>query len=390
MSKVFRDRMGKLMDELGMASSISVVNKAASSAGVGRTTSPTEKLDGGNSDVVTGDRAAENDADVRKAVPGTNVLDSKIRDRPDYNQIQLGTKKTPIGEDPALERDLASRPVDSPTSSPVNASAGEKYSSMTFEQLKKEADHLTSSFLERVIASDVLPGTPVKEAATSTESKVAAEAGYNLAAAVAADAGKLSDGEIQLRAKQAALDTVANKIQTGYQLADLVGPIIHQRIKSAEPVSPEMAGSLPPEIGGAPGGPGAGGPPPGAGMPSPEHGGGGGLSPEDEAEINEIANMMQEHGIPLEVLIQAIQEKMHGGGEGGGEGGGMSAEGPVPAGPPEEMAKQAALRDLSKIASAVDDLYERGRFRRVKVARGSKQEAERAQAAKFILETVRS
>jgi hypothetical protein len=368
--------MSQLLDEIGAAKNIRVVNKAASSEGVGQSTSPTEKLDGGVRDVTTGDRASENDADLRKAVPGNNVIDTKIRDFPNYNQIQLGTKKTPTGEDPSTERDLAGRPIDSETSSPANADFGEKYSSMAFDEMRKVSNDLANKFIDGVLNGEVLGAAPSKgsteaEKQAAIDPNTAAAAGYNLASAVA-------DGTLEGYLKEAAVQTVASAIQEGYARADLIAPIIFAGIKQAndEAGQAAMAGNLPPEVatGGAPGGmpPGGPGGPGGPGEMSP--GGEGGEGGQDQdAEINEIANLLIEQGIPIEALLEKLQQmdpatEVHG----------------------ENMEqKQANCAALIKMAKQVDKHLCDGKFRLVRAPRGSKQAAERAEAAAFIRETLR-
>jgi hypothetical protein len=177
--------------------------------------------------------------------------------------------------------------------------------------------------------------------------------------------------------KQAANNVIASAIQEGYDLADLAGQAIHaltSQVKKAEDAPPAMVGGLPPD-GGAPASP-----------TGPVHGGHGGdggdsgqLSPEDEHAINEIANALHESGMPVEEILALLAS-----GQGGGEGGA-----PVAAPPEMPEEKQAARNRVYKVASAVDSLYTAGRFRRVKVAKGTEQAKQREQAVAFIVETLR-
>lgn len=376
MSTQLRDRLQNLLEEIGRPP----VVKSATSAGVGKTTSLTDKLDGGNHDVQSGDRSAENDADLRKRLPGANVLDSKISDKSNYNQSTLGPKKSPTGEDPSTERDFGGRPVDSPTSSPVSASAGEKYANLNLAELHRQASLIATEFLAKAasLPDYVLATNPATisvanatTSATNEQAKVAAEAGYNLAASVIDQNG---DEEAMRLLKQAANSVIASAIQEGYDLADLAGQAIHaltSQVKKAEDTPPAMAGGLPPDSG-APAAP--------TGPVHGSHGDDGGqLSPEDEHAINEIANALHESGMPVEEILALLAS-----GQDGGEGG---APGAAPPEMPEE--KQAARKRIYKVASAVDSLYTTGKFRRVKVAKGTEQAKQREQAVAFIVETLR-
>lgn len=383
------DRLGELIDGIGNpAAGVSVVTKKATSQGVGQTSSPTAKLDGDNHDVSEGERTSENTADVRKAVPGGGAVpDTKNTDRANYGQVQHGVKKAPSDEQLGFERDLESRPTDSPTSSPVNANAGEKYSSdMSFDELYKLACSAGESFLQGVCNGEVVA---TEKQATQAAVDQAAQAGYAAAAAVAA-----APTPEQEKIAQANF-VISQAIREGYDRADLVGELLHKYsayAKQAEGAPPEMSGGLPPEMGSAPpgaGGPGAAPTPPGADGGAPGGPGGPGGEANHDEVINEVLNILMEQGIPIEELLAKAQdgsgEAGGPGGEAGGPGGGAGGEGSSA----EHATKAANCRELLGVAKEAYEHLKAGKFRYVPCPKGSKQATARRAAADWIKETIR-
>ena len=375
----------------------------------GGSSHPSAKADAGTQAARTGARADENAKDVSEEIPA-NVQGEGPGTCSDYNQLQIGTRKAPTGEDPSSEDDYKSGKEDPGTSHPANASEiGEKYSSWSFPEIYKVACDLTNNVLARIANGEQLQERGSKQASSQhgreadIEALQASEAGYELAK-LASQLGQteVDDSVIKFAAAQ---DITIAFQKAGAEEADLVGEFLfktaqyeQQMLKQSEgnpmgagmegpppgmeaglpPGGPGGGAELPPEMGGQPSAGGEGGGPPMGG-----EGGGGG-----EDAINELANALIDAGVPPEKLMEAIQAIAAG--EGGGEGAPPGAEammgGGGSSGPESAMTgdvgseKPASARisrddmiTLYKAAASATDLQYSGRFKRVPANRLNKQ-----------------
>ncbi len=398
----------------------------------GKTTHPSGKADAGTQGASVGFRGKENTEDVKKDVP-VSVEDAPVNKQDsDYDQIQVGTKKSPTGEDPSVENAYKGDKDDERdgerggTAGPFNAEeVGEKYSSLAFPQLYKIACVKANGVLAKIAngektaasKSTKVASAPAAPAAQKTQEPASAEAaaaGYELAK-LAAAFGTTPEDESVIKFA-AAQRVVGGFIEEGFGDADAVGEYLYkvahyqeQFKKKAEGEMPGMPpggpGGAPPEMGGGmPGGgadPTGGEPGPGAEMPPDAGGGapgdagapGGGGVPDDA--INELANAFIDAGIPVEKLIAALQGAAGGGGAPGGDAGGMPGGAPPEAGgmPGGEEAKAAAARLPAEVRAdlpGVLNLCKRaashmraGKFRMCRPA-NDKVAAERVGAANYL------
>lgn len=294
----------------------------------GPSSHPSAKADGGNQTANFGAHGKELTEEVKKLPDNVDASGQMTNSDSDNNQIQIGVKKTPTGEDPAVEQAYKGHKDDPGTSMPASVEGGEKYSSMTFESLYKMACDATNNVLTRLAVNETV------KTAVAADVGAAAAAGAALADAV------IAAGDPATK-QAAAQELVASAINEGYRRAELVGQYLYKRAeaeaqmaKRADPdpglQTPDPS-QLPPEMGGGPPpGMGGGGPPPemaggppgmppdaaaplpdaaaagahtsGGGGPSPHEGGGG-----DEESVNELANALIDSGIPVDALISALQ-----------------------------------------------------------------------------------
>lgn len=372
----------------------------------GQSTHPSAKADGNLHAAPVGARAAENERDVKKDVPVNVEETGAIHADSDNDQIQLGTKKAPTGEDPASERDFKGDKDDAGTSHPANAEEiGEKYSSLNFPQLYKMACARSNALLSRLASGETYqkeagtkPAQPTQHATQpveqgwSKEAEQAVRAGYELSQ-LAAAFGTSPDDESLLKFA-AAEEVVRNVITEGQEEADWVGEYLYKAAAyereyqkhANDPTGGAMeggagqeallppgagpggpGGALPPELGGDPG---AGGAPAGPGPEIPGGPGGPGGGGDQEEVVNEMANALLDSGIPPDLLIQAIQQAAAGGGAGGPGGPGPGGEGAEPGATPgggEKAGSQYlghdALQSLYKVAHQVKNHMASGRFR---------------------------
>lgn len=389
----------------------------------GKSTHPSAKADGGLQAAGVGFRAAENKEDVKKDVPANVEEAGKPTEDSDHDQIQVGTKKTSVGEDPSVERAYKGDKADPGTSHPADAEdVGEKYSSWNFPKLYKTACVKLEGVLSRVANGD-----QVKQAVVKTPAKApveqwdkdavdqAAEAGYRLAELAAAFGSTPDDVAVVKFASAEAV--VEATIAEYFAKADLVGEFLYKSAAYEEQLLAKAAAGDP--MGGGMEGGGApppmppmppGGDPMGGGGAPPELGGadpaaamGGGAPPGGEGgeggaggdeAVNEMANALIDSGIPVEKLIAALQGAA-GGGEAppGAEGGmppsEMGGEDPAAAmgGGPEKVGTSrlsaSDVRDLRKSAGAIATHMYGGKFRRTQ-PRNKQAAQERAEAAQYL------
>jgi hypothetical protein len=100
------------------------------------TSHPSDSASDGNQTAETGSRASENEKDVKVEVPGQNVNEAKANEAKPAGAgentptNEIGTKKAPTGEAPAVETEsVKSKPSDPGTAHPAKATEGEKFSS---------------------------------------------------------------------------------------------------------------------------------------------------------------------------------------------------------------------------------------------------------------------
>ena len=364
----------------------------------GETTHPSKDVDDGLEKATTGERASENEKDVKKMNFAGHVDETSENPGPKQEDLNynIGVKQAPTGEAPEVEDDYKDRPDDPGTSHPANADdIGPKYGSW----IKKEAAALSN--LANEILADIATGvgltsapsvTPVvdntvKAAATQTE---AIQIGSTLDTLLGLD---------KSAADQAAQLVIAETIKQAQLGADRVGPYLLSYMQETEKLIKKAEGGppmLPPDAagGGAPvdpamlAGAGAGGPPPGAEGGLPPEAGAGGPPPGAEGDVppgaeggegggdheqalQELAMALMELGITPEELAQLSAG-------GGAEGGGPAAGGAPPApGGPAEMG--------AKIASAVKNYKRSGKFRFTE-AKTAAQQTQRAEMKRYITE----
>jgi hypothetical protein len=423
MSQTVFSRISELIDEIGGTTKQASIKKAAPETVLGHTgsgkkdpggyqgpsTHPSAMVCSNSEAAPIGARFKENHSDMTDPKNPANVdktpagMDGMDADK----QMQIGTDKSLTGEDPKVEDDFQAKPKDPGTSSIMDAdTVGGKYASFSLEELTKKAFDQFEEILADIANNNEI-NSPKQASQTHQEVKVAAQAGYELAAA-AANAPSVQEK------KAVASDIIAHFIKTAEEDADLVGSYLssyQQRKYAVDPTAgapPMDGGALPPEMmggggeggappmgggpppmGGAPMGPPPGGDPSGGGAPPMDAGGAGGGGHEEA--INELANALLELGIPPEALIQAMQGQGGAGGGAppmGGEGGGAP---PAPEGVGAGE-KGAAARIhpedrqlLIKYAKEVQQLKRVGRMQIKEATPGEKRQA-RDEVKNYILE----
>lgn len=393
--------------------------------GGGPSTHPSAKVDAGVQSAPMGARAKENEADVKKDVPVSvdSVSPGSGGDQ-DSKQMNIGTHQSATGEDPKVEDHFKGDKDDPGTSSPANSDdVGEKYGSMDFEQLSKEAvDHM-EDVLASIARGDVAASAPKTAAAQQ-----AAQAGYQLAAVAGQPAEKQFDKQA------AATDLLATVMADACLDADLAGEYYYKYAEHRQAEAQTQANAQRGQVkragpmdmmGGGGGGaaPEAAAPDPmagGGGMPPDPAAGGGGMPPDPaamgggdpmaggaeggagggpEAAVGELANALMELGIPVEKLVAALQGGAGGGGEmpPGAEGGmppGMpgGAEGGMPPGG-EAKAGSARLkipadevRLLLKLSNDIKVAQKAGRIRITEAKLGTKQAVDREELKRYLRE----
>lgn len=117
----------------------------------GGTSHPVKSVDDQTGDAHEGERSSENSSDVKKQVPAGGV-DSATESTPDQEgqQFNVGIKSTSTGEDSANEDNYKGDKEDPGTSHPAKTEDGEKYSSMSFSQLKKLTEKKANALLAGV------------------------------------------------------------------------------------------------------------------------------------------------------------------------------------------------------------------------------------------------
>lgn len=323
----------------------------------GETSHPVKDVDDSTQDAKEGERSKENEKDVKKeqgkpgvdstpdnvakAAAAKRAAEGKSEDgslnppgTAAEDQLQIGTKKQPTGEEPSVEtQSVKAEKEDSSgselgtTSHPARTNNSEldgyKYAEYSIEKLEKLASDIGNNLLVLITESQkqaaVKPAqkqAAQKEAAQKEEVDLAGQAGYELAGLVAGDFDKQA-------ADQLVQSTIADLIKTASDDAEKVAIYLQsfyaeqekqakqanqRRVKKAE-------GEMPP--GGDPAAMmGGGAPPPGGGG--------------EEDIMAQLAQLIQSGQLPPEVIDQLLAAL------GGGEGGAPGAGGPPPAGGADE------------------------------------------------------
>lgn len=296
----------------------------------GPSSHPSRELDGGTRPARVGDRGLENTQDIKKNLPAGVYDGREANERSDYNQFQIGTKKTPTGEHPEIENSYKARPEDrrqggrGGTSHPANAEEiGEKYSSMTFSELYKlSCDKINNVLAKIAVGEQAAAGVHAGHSAAKVAQQlgnpalniddpdVAAVAGYELAK-LAQAFGTTPDDEAVIKFA-AAQDVVSSFVADGYIDADLVGDYLYKVAQVQEELTKlaeeqavldqlsqeENLRDLNADE--------TGGEPPLDQQPKD-------AEPTDEnineeEAVNELANAFIEAGIPIDRLIEQLEE----------------------------------------------------------------------------------
>ena len=348
----------------------------------GPSTHPSADVDDSLSDASEGARSAENSSDVKSDVEVDGV-DGQPEAKPgdgEDNQYNIGLSQSATGEEPSVEDDFKGDKDDPGTAHVADTNDGEKfgsleekYASVSFAEAKNHALNLGNEILasfangvamdkqatDETTTTETATMAEAETAATTDvdpETKQAAEAGYNLAAALGME--KLSSEErVSASIEQTIKDAQLDADLVGSYLTDLAAGLEHQQEKEAEGMLPDemedpTGGAAEGDIEGEPSGMEEGGDM-GAELPEELLGGGEGLGEEDvaaalggleepevgigeEEALQELAMALDELGIEPEELAAAA-----------GEEGGL----------PKEV-----VAECKKLASAVHGFKRSGRF----------------------------
>lgn len=339
----------------------------------GHSTHPSATAPDGQEKPPMGARFAENERDVKEHVPGGGIdgASSTVGSQEDQ-QVQIGTKKTEVGDDPSVEQNYEGRPSATPTSHPANVEVGPKYSFdiATADGSRKAAAYLSGladdiNATIAVHASDFGKNTKTAAPApasgtqpTQAETLKAAEAGYELAAYLglskeAADVEARAVIEYTTKEAMAAADRVGRHlVWYARKMADAGAPDVGTETPEEEAAE---AGASAPEAGGG------AMPPMAAGGAMPPGAGGDDGSGGDEQAMQEVMMALAEMGIsPEQLLAMAEQAQQQGGGAGGAgampPGAGAMPPGAADGGMPDGAAvaaKAAAVNQAVAVATKV-------------------------------------
>lgn len=323
----------------------------------GPTSHPSKNEDDGTLPATEGKRSQENTGDVKDTIPAGGV-DSSSDKSPSQSDQQhnIGITSTSTGEDPANEDNYKEKKDDPGTDHAAKAGEGEKYSSLSFGQLRKLASYKADDILSDITsllkyaeegmsakekkeheASETADEEEVEEKAkekAKSEGILNAKGNYTEKAKEAAAAGyaaaTLSAGQQEelLKTAHAAISSsIEATIADGLEKAAMVGSYLQSFYKAA--AEGEAAGGESQE---SPGHEMAEGPAQEAG----EHESGMEIDPamlsqmagegaapagmpeggaEDTDAVQELLMALQEQGIEPEQLLQMVE----GGGAGGEE-----------------------------------------------------------------------
>lgn len=296
------------------------------------------------------------------------------------DQLQIGTKKTPTGEDSANETGMTTAGYPDPgTSHPAAVDNSEldgaKYANMSFAQLMPEFEKQANEYFTAISGLEVTPSSaaPAKTAAnTPTDTSTATKAG-----AAAADAVIDSDPELNQELYQLSHSKVAEAYFTGLSDGDLVAnhyDLLRKQAAERQAAATKkvartskraegMPGAMmdPAAAGGAPGGDpmAAMGGDPAGGDPMAAAGGEGGGSVLDSIDPETLLQILEELGVDPAAL--------QGGAEPGGAAPGGDLGGGEPPAPPGGDEKQASV--LQQTKKALAEMLTRSKMAKAKAAR---------------------
>jgi hypothetical protein len=118
----------------------------------GPSTHPSKNQDDGTLPATEGKRSQENTSDVKDKVP-TGGVDSAAEKAPAQadQQPNIGITSTATGEDPSNEDNYKEKKDDPGTSHAAKAGEGEKYSSLSFSELRKLASNKANDILSDIV-----------------------------------------------------------------------------------------------------------------------------------------------------------------------------------------------------------------------------------------------
>lgn len=276
----------------------------------GPSTHPSKSQEDGTLPATEGKRSQENTGDVKDAIPagGVDAASDKAPAQADQ-QLNVGITSTATGEDPANEDNYKEK-KDDPGTAHAATVGSEKYSSLSFGELRKLASDKANEILADITSAVSQPAPAASNRAESL-SKAAA------AGVAAASITEEEQVELIKNAQAAISGSIENAIADGLEKAAMVGAYLQAFYKAAsegeaagaegEAASEEAA----PEEGAGQGGMEVD--PALLSQMSGEEAAPAAAAPEasEEDSIQELLMALQEQGIDPAQLLQMIQ-----GGEG--------------------------------------------------------------------------
>jgi len=355
-------------------------NTEPSSQG-GPTSHPSKSVDDNTQPATEGKRSQENASDVKKTVP-TGGVDSSNDKAPSQEdqQLNVGITSTSTGHDPANEDNYKDKKEDPGTTHPAKMEGGEKYSSMSFVELRKLASEKANNILADVVklaemgekkvdsglkgdqhkldvnnngkieGSDLAAlrkGEEKKEEPKKEEDKMAAAAAGEAAATLTED----QKAEITKQAHEAVSAAIEATINDGLEKAAMVGSYLKAFQKAAEGEASAPEEESPAAEEAIEGGQGGMEVDPGlmAQMAGEEAGmGGAPASPDDAAQ--ELLMALQEQGIDPAELLAMIQ-------------GGAPEAAMMPEGAKVASADAKVTADLVNLVKYAQDYRKAGKFK---------------------------
>ena len=347
----------------------------------GSTSHPSKNVDDNTQPATEGKRSQENSSDVKKTIP-TGGVDSKNDNPPSQEdqQLNVGITSTSTGKDPSNEDNYKDSKEDPGTTHPAKMEGGEKYSSMSFVELRKLAAEKANDILADVVKTaehgekkvhNGLKGDQHKldvnkngkleasDFAALRKGKDAdkdSDMGDKSAAAAGEAAATLSEeqsDELTKQAHQAVSIAVEATINDGLEKAAMVGAYLaaFQKAAEGEASAPEQESS-PESEEAVEGGQGGMDVDPGlmAQMAGEEGGmGGAPASPDDAAQ--ELLMALQEQGIDPSELLAMIQQ------------GGAPDAGAMPGGDKMASAENNVTADLVNLVKYAQSYRKAGKFK---------------------------
>jgi len=296
--------------------------------GLGETSHPSADVPNGTQAATTGERAAENERDVKETVVGPSV-DETPEAKPSSGDsftapFQSGPVPSGTGEDSGTEDDYKANKDDSGTKHPAQAGDGEKYSAMSFVECAAGSKRLADQILAGIAVKGAqarkdAPAAPAKaepvKAAEQTPAQKAAAAGYAASALLGQDPRAMAMVTLEDTIKEAR----ANADLTAEYLREL-GEELRKQAEGEDAPPPEDPAAAGPPAGGAPDIAAIAGEAPtdGAGPPmGGDAGGSAGGAPSQEEAMSELSSALMEMGITPDELLQladALRSQAQGGG----------------------------------------------------------------------------